>query len=123
MGATHKDSPRVAPIWDALYEARADVVLSGHDHNFQQLAPLDKLGRVDRRAGHPVVRGGHGRRLSPTSRSTPTNIPGAAEVTLAQQAGVLVLTLEPGGLPLALRRHWCAGGTGKVLFEGRDECH
>src|SRR5206468_6721592 len=31
--------PDVRPFWDALYAARADVVLSGHDHFYERFAP------------------------------------------------------------------------------------
>jgi len=30
---------KVAPLWEALYAANADVVLNGHDHNYQRYAP------------------------------------------------------------------------------------
>jgi hypothetical protein len=33
--AVHGDALAVAPLWDALVDARADVVLAGHEHNFQ----------------------------------------------------------------------------------------
>jgi hypothetical protein len=35
------------PIWQALYEAGADVVLSGHDHDYERFAPQDADGRRD----------------------------------------------------------------------------
>ncbi len=41
----------VAPLWNALYDAGADVVLSGHDHNYQRHAPRDKGGAVDQSYG------------------------------------------------------------------------
>jgi hypothetical protein len=31
----------VRPLWKALYAARADVVLNGHDHNYQRFSPQD----------------------------------------------------------------------------------
>jgi acid phosphatase type 7 len=33
------DHPEVAPFWKDLYEARADVVLSGHTHSYERFAP------------------------------------------------------------------------------------
>ena len=35
------------PIWQALYDANADVVLSGHAHNYQRFAPQNAAGAVD----------------------------------------------------------------------------
>jgi len=39
--------PRMKPFWEALYSAGADVVLNGHDHNYQRFAPQDPEGRAD----------------------------------------------------------------------------
>ncbi len=47
----HGDDDTVAPLWQALYDARADVVLAGHDHDYERFAPLDPAGRVDRARG------------------------------------------------------------------------
>jgi len=35
-GTVHGDSSTYAPLWVDLYAARADVVLNGHDHNYQR---------------------------------------------------------------------------------------
>jgi acid phosphatase type 7 len=34
----HGGYPQVAPFWDALYAAHADVILNGHDHLYARLA-------------------------------------------------------------------------------------
>jgi hypothetical protein len=34
-------------LWRVLYDARADVVLSGHDHFYERFAPQDPNGAVD----------------------------------------------------------------------------
>jgi hypothetical protein len=39
------------PLWEALYEAGADVVLSGHEHNYERFAPQDPEGRADPERG------------------------------------------------------------------------
>ncbi len=43
--------PAVRPLWEALYRAGADVVLNGHDHNYQRFAPQDPEGRADPERG------------------------------------------------------------------------
>lgn len=43
--------PEVRPLWEALYGAGADVVLSAHDHNYQRFAPQDPWGRADTKGG------------------------------------------------------------------------
>ena len=39
------------PIWDALYAARADVVLSGHDHIYERFARQSPSGALDTSRG------------------------------------------------------------------------
>jgi acid phosphatase type 7 len=117
----HKDAPRVQPIWDALHDAGVDVVLVGHDHNYQQLAPLDKDGRHQPGRGirsFVVGTGGAG----PYITFTPEDHPGVVEQLITQQVGVLLLTLEPGAYAwrfVAATR----GGGAQVLAQGRDVCH
>ena len=38
-GAKHGGSPATADFWTALYEAGADIVLSGHDHVYERFTP------------------------------------------------------------------------------------
>jgi hypothetical protein len=33
------------PIWRALYEAGAELVLNGHEHNYERFAPQDPDGK------------------------------------------------------------------------------
>jgi acid phosphatase type 7 len=115
----HADNRAVAPLWEALHDAGADVVLNGHDHNFQQLARLDKRGRLDPEHGIRSFVVGTGGAPAYT-RFDHTFHPGAGEAVLASRAGVLLLTLEPG----AYRWRFVAADTveGRVLAEGRDVC-
>ena len=39
------------PIWDALYAAKADVVISGHDHNYERFARQTPKGALDTSRG------------------------------------------------------------------------
>src|SRR5215217_1157003 len=39
------------PSWDALYAAGADVVLSGHDHEYERFAPQTSSGVADSARG------------------------------------------------------------------------
>ena len=50
-GGEYSDDGRTAPLWNALYDARADVVLSGHDHNYQRYPPMNKRGAIQRARG------------------------------------------------------------------------
>jgi hypothetical protein len=40
-------TPAVQPLWQALYDAGADLVLSGHAHNYQRFAPQAPSGAAD----------------------------------------------------------------------------
>ena len=51
------------PLWEALQDAQAELVLSGHSHDYERFAPLDRDGEVDQARGHSPVRGRHGRRV------------------------------------------------------------
>jgi hypothetical protein len=42
---------RVESLWEILYAAGVDVVLNGHDHNYQRFAPQDPEGRADPEEG------------------------------------------------------------------------
>jgi Ca2+-binding RTX toxin-like protein len=41
------DNTFMQPIWQALYDARADVVISGHSHDYERFAPMDASGNRD----------------------------------------------------------------------------
>jgi hypothetical protein len=38
-------------VWEALYEAGADVVVNGHDHSYERFAPQDPSGLMDSARG------------------------------------------------------------------------
>jgi 3',5'-cyclic AMP phosphodiesterase CpdA len=46
-GAEHGSSTRMAPVFDLLYDHGAEIVLSGHDHNYERFTPTDPNGNSD----------------------------------------------------------------------------
>jgi acid phosphatase type 7 len=85
----------VKPLWEALHAADADVVLNGHDHNYQRFAPQDPNGKADPERGlREFVVGTGGRShysiLGPIANS---------EVYNDETYGVLKLTLRPENYP------------------------
>lgn len=46
-GDAHGNSPKVKPFWDDLYAAGADIVLGGHDHDYERFAPQTPSGVAD----------------------------------------------------------------------------
>jgi len=63
-GGAHGNDPEIKPIWQALYEANADVVVNGHDHDYERFAPPN-TGRHSRcSARRSRIRRWHGRQES-----------------------------------------------------------
>jgi acid phosphatase type 7 len=46
-GAKHGNDLEIKPLWQALYEANADVVVNGHDHDYERFAPQNPDGVRD----------------------------------------------------------------------------
>jgi acid phosphatase type 7 len=51
-GSGHGGDPRLRPLWQVLAEFAADVVINGHDHDYERFAPQSPDGRAD--AAHGV---------------------------------------------------------------------
>jgi len=50
------DDPRTEPLWQALAAAGADLVLSGHDHDYERLAPVNGIRSfVVGTGGHSLI--------------------------------------------------------------------
>ena len=47
----HGNDPSVAPFWNVLYDAGADLILNGHDHDYERFAPQDPNGNRDKDHG------------------------------------------------------------------------
>ncbi len=46
-GTVHGNTAATQPLWQALYEAGAEIVVSGHEHNYERFAPQDPAGSSD----------------------------------------------------------------------------
>lgn len=47
----HGSDPRLAPFWQLLYAGGVDVVLNGHDHDYERFLPQTPGGAVDSTKG------------------------------------------------------------------------
>ena len=84
--------PAVEPLWRALYDAGAELILGGHDHSYERFAPQTPQGRLDRARGiREIVVGTGGAGLYPFLRSARNSVR-RNSVT----HGVLRLRLWPG---------------------------
>ena len=85
----HGNDTSVQAFWDALYAGGADIVLNGHDHDYERFAPQDPSGRADPAHGiREFVVGTGGRELRPRD-STAKN-----SQVFSESFGVLKLTLH-----------------------------
>ena len=92
-GTTHGSDPAVGGLWLALYQAGADVVLVGHEHNYERFAPLDPLGGVDPARGvREFVVGTGGKSHYPFGSPLP-----GSEARNSDSFGVLQLQLRRTG--------------------------
>lgn len=81
----------VKPLWEILYEAGAELVLSGHKHSYERFAPQDFEGNLDSVQGmRQFVVGTGGTGLSSYTTVAPNSV-----VRNAGAWGVLKLTLSP----------------------------
>jgi hypothetical protein len=88
----HGSNDEVGPLFKALYDHRADVVLAGHDHDYERFAPLDPSGRPDPSGIRTFVVGTGGASHRPIERRLP-----GSEARNDDTYGILALNLDPGG--------------------------
>jgi hypothetical protein len=106
-------SPGVAPLWTALYNAHADVVLGGHDHLYENYKLQDPSGNQTPNGIREFVVGTGGESLNGLSANPPT-----LQASDASDFGVLVLTLH------ASSYSWKFVNTsGGVVDSGTTACH
>jgi hypothetical protein len=91
-GGAHGDDLEIKPLWQALYDANADVVVSGHDHDYERFAPQTPDAGADAKRGiREFVAGTGGKNHRPFTAPHANS-----EVRDATAFGVLKLTLRSG---------------------------
>lgn len=116
----HRGPGRMTDAWDILHRAGAELVLSGHDHDYERFAPQDARGRPDRARGlRQFVVGTGGAYATPFLR-----IRDNSEVREASFDGVLRLRLLADGYEwqfLAAEPERVPAGA--TLDRGIGSCH
>lgn len=56
-GTEPQDTGRMVPVWRVLYESGADVIINGHDHDYERFAPQNPDGKSDPRGIREFVVG------------------------------------------------------------------
>jgi hypothetical protein len=102
-------------VWKVLEDANADVVLAGHDHDYERFAPQDVNGRRDEAHGiREFIVGTGGARLTPLLFGKVNS-----EVSNNNTFGVLKMVLKDSSyewefLPVA---------GSKFTDQGKGKCH
>ena len=102
----HGDNVSMQPVWRALADAHAELVLSGHDHDYERFAPVDGIRQF--------VVGTGGRNLTAFRKK----VDAGSQLRL-RQFGILDLELAPTSYTWRFR----AVPTGAVLDSGTTACH
>jgi 3',5'-cyclic AMP phosphodiesterase CpdA len=101
-GGRHGNDTRVDSLWRTMHAAGAEVILNGHDHNYERFAPQDGEGSADPATGLRLfIAGTGGTDLRPMAETKPNS-----EVRDDDTHGILRLELHSEGyawefLPIA----------------------
>jgi hypothetical protein len=109
---------RSKPFWDLLSAAHADVVLSGHNHNYSRWKPMDANGHADPAGLRQFIVGSGGRNLNGFgSKSTK---PSTFATGWSGGFGFLQLTLHPTSYDWTFMP---ADGQPYFVDQGSGSCH
>ncbi|CAN5630048.1 hypothetical protein BH20ACT14_BH20ACT14_01020 [soil metagenome] len=110
----HGSDSTYQAFWQALYDANADLVLVGHDHDYERFAPQTPSGALDTVRGiRQFVSGAGGKnvRTFPTVRAN-------SEARDVSSLGILELTLGASGYSWRFRP-----AVGSFTDAGTGSCH
>ncbi len=89
-GSTHGSNPKFQVLWQTLYEAGAELVINGHDHDYERFTEMNAYGQAVQQGLREIVAGTGGRKLYLFGQILPTS-----QVHDSSTHGVLELTLGP----------------------------
>lgn len=127
-GTVHGSSTSPCALWNALQKAKADILLTGHDHLYARYGRLDCSGKSSSAGIRQFLVGSGGNQLydlDPTASPKP-------QATNGSDFGVLRLKLYPGEYQwqfIASGRGWDGeqpvktSNKGAVLDSGSDSTH
>ena len=88
-GATYGNTMRMQALWEILYDAGAELVINGYEHNYERFMPMDAEGLAAPNGMRQFVVGTGGGGLSPFGTVLPTS-----QVRNDTTYGVLKFTLR-----------------------------
>ncbi len=118
FSSSRRGKVAMKPIWQALYEAKAEIVLAGHDHVYERFAPQTPDGAADSARGIRAFVVGTGGAGLDRFRTMAAN----SEFRYNRTHGVLRLVLNDGTYQwefIAMR----FPGRMRVIDSGTGTCH
>ena len=110
----HGNDARFDALWQILYNDGVDLVLNGHDHDYERFAPLNPAGILDSTKGiAEIVAGTGGEDLRGFNTIVPNSV-----YRIEGRVGVLLLTLGDK----EWRSAWVEVG-GRVWDQAGGKCH
>jgi hypothetical protein len=114
-GDNHSPSTEMRPIFDALYDNNAELVVTGHNHEYERFAPQNPSGQRDTTRGiRAFVVGTGGAGLYGFGSPEPNS-----EVRNSDTHGVLKLSLKSNGYDW----EFIPAGGGTFTDSGSGSCH
>ena len=110
----HGNDHELDALWRILAGARADVVLAGHDHDYERFTPMNADGEADPDGVRQFVAGTGGRSHYQFRSPKPTS-----KVRITGRDGVLRLQL----IEQAYAWEFTSAPRGDVLDSGNGQCH
>jgi hypothetical protein len=92
-GSVHGSSTATQPFWQALHDANAELVLVGHEHNYERFAPQTATGSADADRGLRQFVVGTGGKTHYTFGAPIAN----SQARDSTSYGILELVLKAGG--------------------------
>ena len=111
----HGNDSEVGALWDDLYAAGAEVIVNGHDHDYERFAPQAPSGAADAAKGirqFVVGTGGAALRSFATIRAN-------SQVRNGVTHGAIKLTLDTAGYTW----QFIPAGSGTFTDSGSGTCH
>ncbi len=110
----HGNDARFNALWQILYNDGVDLVLNGHDHDYERFAPVNPAGILDSTKGiAEIVAGTGGEDLRGFNAIVPNSV-----YRIEGRVGVLLLTLGDK----EWRSAWVEVG-GRVWDQAGGKCH
>jgi hypothetical protein len=111
---TFGNDTAVGPFWEALYAAGVDVIVNGHDRDYERFAPQDPAGVADPKGGireFVVGTGGAGLGTFGTQAAN-------SQLRVAGYFGIIRLVLHPTAYEWSF-----LATTGQAIDAGGAPCH